>query len=185
MARWCPPRGPTHNASRILKSPVRNGFRVFPARTGATHRTNHINIMKDTLASLIRHALTALAGAGTFMAGRGLIAPDDAAAVNASGATVQDALVVVVVAVVLRLLMTFGGKLFAAHMEDGKNGSPAWVLLLGMVGLLGMGLPSCSSSGAVLVRGSYQDDKGNVYAYDPMTGVTVKLIDGPKVERQK
>jgi hypothetical protein len=144
-----------------------------------------INIMKETLTSLLRHALTALAGVGTFMAGRGLIAPEDAQAVDASGATVADALVVVVVAVLMRLIIKFSGNLFR-HDKDGQNnGGSTMLLLLGMTVLLGLASSSCSPSQleaaqSVPVRASYQDNDGNVYAYDPATGVSVRIIESAK-----
>lgn len=141
----------------------------------------HYHIMKETLTSLLRHALTALAGAGTFMAGRGLIAPEDATAVDASGATISEALIVIVVAVLMRLLMSFTGKFFAAQNGKG-NGSGAMLLLLGATMFLGFASSSCSLADreAVPVRASYTDKAGNVYAYDPQSGVSVRIIEAAK-----
>ncbi len=141
--------------------------------------------MKETLTSLLRHALTALAGVGTFMAGRGLIAPEDAQAVDASGATIADALVVVLVAVLMRLVIKFSGNLFRHDKDGHNNGGSTMLLLLGMTMLLGLASSSCSSSQleaaqSVPVRASYQDKDGNVYAYDPATGVSVRIIEAAK-----
>jgi hypothetical protein len=138
--------------------------------------------MKDTLASLLRHALTALAGAGTFMAGRGLIAPEDAEAVNASGATIQDALVVVVVAVLMRLALKFGGKFFSADTVGKSDGGGVLLLLLGVAGLLGMmGLPSCTprqweAVKAFPLKACYIDKDGNSACYSSKGGLEVEVI---------
>jgi len=141
--------------------------------------------MKETLTSLLRHALTALAGVGTFMAGRGLIAPEDAQAVDASGATIADALIVVLVAVLMRLIIKFSGNLFRNDKDGNNNGGSAMLLLLGMTALLGLASSSCSPSQleaakSVPVRASYVDKQGNVYAYDPATGVSVRIIESAK-----
>jgi len=137
--------------------------------------------MKDTFASLLRHALTALVAAGTLLAQRGLIAPEDAAAVNASGVTLREALVVAGMAVLARLAMKAGGKIFVSNDNGTKNTGGNKLLVLGLVGLLGCALPACSSPGGmepVPVRIGYKDKKGNVYSFDPVTGVTVQLVDG-------
>ncbi len=141
--------------------------------------------MKETLTSLLRHALTALAGVGTFMAGRGLFAPEDAQAVDASGATIADALVVVLVAVLMRLCIKFTGNLFRNDKDGNNNVGGTMLLMLGMTMLLGLASSSCSPSQleaaqSVPVRASYQDKDGNVYAYDPATGVSVRIIESAK-----
>jgi hypothetical protein len=138
--------------------------------------------MKETLQSLVRHLLTFLAGLGTTLNAAGLLGAEDVAQVNEQGLTLQAVIVGLIVTVLMRLIMTFSGKLVSAHVNDGKNDGSSLLLLLGMAGLLGLGLPSCSPSGALMVRGSYQDAKGNVYAYDPETGLSVKLTE---VERAK
>lgn len=115
------------------------------------------------------------------MAGRGLIAPEDASAVNASGVTIQEALVVVVMAIIARLIMTFGGKIFSAHVEERKNGSGAMLLLLGVAGLLGLGLSSCSpealqAARQVPVKACYIDKNGNKACYSSKGGIEVEVI---------
>jgi hypothetical protein len=136
--------------------------------------------MKNIILSLVRHALTALAGVGTFLAGRGLIAPEDAAAVNASGATIQDALAVVAVAVIARLMIHFGVKIFSMENEDGNGGS-ALLLLLGVAGLMGLGLPSCSpqqieAAKNVPVKACYEGKNGNKVCYGSKSGIEVEVI---------
>lgn len=107
------------------------------------------------------------------MAGRGLIAPEDAQAVDASGATIADAIGVVVAAVLMRLLIKFSGDLFRNDKDGNNNGSAVGLLLLGMTMLMGLASSSCSPSQPVIVRASYEDKHGNVYAYDPQSGVRV------------
>jgi hypothetical protein len=159
------------------------GLGFFRPRRRIKHKYTHT--MKELLQSLVRHMLTFLAGLGTTLHAAGLIGVEDVSQVNQEGITLQTVLAGLLVMVLMRLAVRFGGKLFAAHKEDGQNGSGALLLLLGVAGLSGMGLPSCSSTGEVMVRGSYQDAQGNVYAYDPETGLAVKLSDAPKVEREK
>jgi hypothetical protein len=138
--------------------------------------------MKETLGTLLRHALTALLAVGTLLAQRGMIAPEEADQVNASGATLQDGLVVVGVAIVSRLAMKYGGRIFrGSHVCDVGKSTGSLLLLVGMVGLMGLGLPSCQSPGGippVPVHASYKDGHGNVYAYHTQTGVSVQLIEG-------
>ena len=115
------------------------------------------------------------------MAGRGLIEPEDADAVNASGVTLREALVVVVMALIARLIMKFGGKIFSAHVEERKNGSSSMLLLLGMAGLVGLGLPSCSpealqAARKIPVRACYQDKDGNKACYSSKGGIEVEVI---------
>ena len=114
------------------------------------------------------------------MAGRGLIAPEDAAAVNASGATIQDALVVVIMAVLMRLILKYGGKLFSADKDGTQNGGGTLLLLLGMAGLMGMGLPSCSPGQmeavrAVPIKACYLDKDGNRVCYSSKGGLEVEV----------
>jgi hypothetical protein len=142
---------------------------------------NQTNKMKETLGTLLRHSLTALLAVGTLLAQRGMIAPEDADQVNASGATLRDGLVVVGVAIVSRLAMKYGGKFFrGSHVCDVGKSTGSLLLLVGMAGLVGLGLPSCQSPGGmepVPLRASYKDGHGNVYAYDTQTGVSVQIID--------
>jgi hypothetical protein len=135
--------------------------------------------MKDTLFSLIRHALIALLSLGAFLSSRGMIAPEDAEAVNASGATIREALAVVIIAVVMRLVLKFGGKIFSADSE-GQNGTGALLLLLGVAGLLGLGLPSCSPQQLeavrqVPVKACYIDKNGNRACYSSKGGIEVEV----------
>lgn len=139
--------------------------------------------MKDTLLSLVRHALTALLSLGAFLSARGMIAPEDADAVNASGATIREALSVVVLAMVMRLIIKFSGKLVSAHVNDAKNDGGTLLLLLGMAGLLGLGLPSCSqdqieTARSVPIKACYTDEHGNRACYSSKGGIEVDVRSG-------
>lgn len=142
--------------------------------------------MKETLTSLLRHAFTALLGLGTFMYSQGYIGSDDVADVNASGAAMANALSAIIVVLLSRLFLKFSGKLIDAHVNEEKNDNGfLGLLLLGMVGLFGFALPSCSPAQveavrAIPVRASFVDKQGRVWAYDPRTGVSVMLVDDGK-----
>ena len=107
--------------------------------------------MKDYLSSLLRHAFTALAGLGGLLVSINLIDPADAPAVDAAGGTLASALVVILTAVIGRLLITLGAKIFrigAGENGEKNNGGGVGTLPLWIVGtaaaLMGA-LPSCSS----------------------------------------
>lgn len=132
--------------------------------------------MKDMLVTLFRHALTALAGVGTLLAGRGWIAPEDAEAVNASGASLREALVVVLVAVVARLAMVLGGKFLKVSGKD-NTGIHLWLLFLGTVALAGA-LPSCTAAQRdafrdVPVKACVRDEDGRGVCYSTTDGIVV------------
>ena len=105
--------------------------------------TNH-NTMNDYIKSLIRHALTGLAVAGALLASKNLIAPSDASAVNAAGASIGDALTVVITAVCSRLFITLSAKIFAGSSAKPVGGITPLVIGIAALGLFG-GLVSCSS----------------------------------------
>ena len=167
--------------SHIVKPPVRMVswfFPSVPAQQQHTHTT-----MKETLKSLLRHALTALAGAGVLLTEVARLATE--AAANGGGIPQQDVLLsmgkAAAMAVLTRMAMKAGGKIFPSDDNGVKNTGGNTLLVLGLVGLVGCALPACSSPGGmepVPVRASYKDKKGNVYAYDPQTGVSVMLIEG-------
>ena len=105
--------------------------------------------LKETLASLLRHATTALLGLGGLLLSHDLIDPSDVVAVDAAGVSLQSALVVIVVAIVGRLCITLTGKIFpatAAKLTGTGAGGPLslWVGLGVAAGLLGCALPSCT-----------------------------------------
>jgi hypothetical protein len=141
-------------------------------------------IMKETLTSLLRHALTALAGLGTFMYAQGYIGAADVAAVNGNGLALSDALLPILVAVLTRLFIKFSGKLRDAHVNEGKNNNGfLGLLLLGAVGFIGMTLPSCSpaqveAAKAVPIRGCYTSEDGYRVCYSSKDGVEVDVHSG-------
>jgi hypothetical protein len=142
--------------------------------------------MKDTLLSLIRHALIALLSLGAFLSSRGMIAPEDVEAVNASGATIREALAVAITAMAARLFLNFGGRFLSASKEDGKGGSggpglPLWVL--GFSALCLLALPACTAEQwrafrDVPVKACYTDEKGNSACYHSQTGIEVDVGSG-------
>jgi hypothetical protein len=140
--------------------------------------------MKETLQSLVRHLLTFLAGLGTTLHAAGLLGAEDVAQVNEQGLTLQAVIAGVIVAILMRLVMTFSGKLVSAHVNDGRNDGGSLLLLLGMAGLLGLGLPSCSREQmqavkAVPIKACYTDKNGNKACYSSKGGIEVDL-NSPK-----
>lgn len=134
--------------------------------------------MKDIITSLVRHAVTALLSFGALAASHGWVAPEDAPAVAASSASLEDALVVIVVAVVSRLLMTYGGKFFK-NTDLGNGGGMSSLLLCMGLGFVGFFLTSCtlfSPVSPVPVRACYYDKHGRV-CYDN-GGLSVELTSG-------
>jgi hypothetical protein len=103
--------------------------------------------MKTYLASLLRHAFTALAGLGAFLLSHNLIDQGDVAAVDAAGVSLGAALVVILTAIIGRMALTIFGKFFAgaAGENGGASGGAASLLLWAgtAAGFMG-GLPSCS-----------------------------------------
>lgn len=110
--------------------------------------------MKTTIASLLRHAFTALAGLGAFLASKGWIDATDTASVNGAGVSLGAALVVILTAIIGRLALTWMGKILPGTgvVKNGTGsggGLPAIGLLCMAVGLLGVAtLPSCTTTTA-------------------------------------
>jgi len=102
--------------------------------------------MKDYLASLLRHALTALAGLGGLMLSHNLITDSDVSQVDAAGSSLACAITVIGTAVIGRVLLTLGGKIFTggAGETSGTSGGALLFALMGTAaGVMGC-LPSCS-----------------------------------------
>jgi len=107
----------------------------------------------NPLSTLIRHAVTYLAGIGTYLYQVGAIDASGVDAANAAGASMQDgtAILLSLVAVVAtRWAINLLGKIFpatAAKLTGGAgSGLPLPVILCGAAaGLLGLSLPSCSA----------------------------------------
>ena len=79
----------------------------------------------------------------------------------------------------MRLVLKFGGKIFSADSE-GQNGGSSFLLLLGMAGLIGLGLPSCSreqleAARQVPVKACYTDKNGNKACYSSKGGIEVEV----------
>lgn len=137
-------------------------------------------IMKDIITSLVRHLFTFLAGLGTILYSAGLIGADDVQQVNADGVTIQGLLTSITVVILTRLLLKYGGK----FLGGSGSGTAALALCVG-AGFLVFSLPSCTphqleSAQAVPIRATYVDKKGNVFAYDPRTGVSIQIIEAAK-----
>ena len=141
--------------------------------------------MKDTLASLIRHATTALLALGGLLASRDFIDPSDVAAVDAAGVSLQAALVVIVVAIAGRLAITLTGKIFpaaAAKLTGPVAGGPlavmGWIVVGTLAGGLGC-LPACSpaqlaAARAIPVRACVITPQGKV-CYSDVEGLSAEI----------
>lgn len=135
--------------------------------------------LPPAIATAIRHAFTALAGLGAFLAAHGWLDPADAPAVDAAGVALGDAVGVVAAALVARIVWWVGSQIVS-----GGGGSSVPLFLLGC-GAAAVGtLPSCSlpaPSGAeypVSAFASYTD---------PQTGAQVGFNVGqpPKAKKAK
>jgi hypothetical protein len=137
--------------------------------------------MKEMLLSLVRHLLTFLVGLGTTLHKAGLLAPEDVVPVNDAGVTLQAVLAGILVMVLMRLGMRYGGKIFEGN---GVQGSGSLLLLLGLLvtGLAGtLGLSSCTPEQmqavrSVPIKGCYQDKDGNRVCYSSKSGLEVEVI---------
>lgn len=137
--------------------------------------------MKNTLSSLIRHSLTALAGVGGLLLSHGLLASGDLAQVNAAGGQLQDALTVIGSAVGLRLAIMITGKIFpatAAKLSGAAGGLvPLWI---GLTTAAFMGaLPSCSpaelaAARAIPIKTCVVTDYGTA-CYSSKSGLAVSV----------
>jgi hypothetical protein len=130
--------------------------------------------MKDTLQSLVRHALTFLAGMGVTLQSVGLIGTEDVAAVNAAGLRLQDVLAGLVAMIVTRLLLRYGGKFFGFGQSAGMT---LLTLCMGL-GFSCFPLVSCTPSGApaVPLRACYETN--GIRACYGTDGVTVDFGSG-------
>ncbi len=138
--------------------------------------------MKELLQSLVRHLLTFLAGLGTTLHAAGLLGAEDVAQVNAQGLTLMTVLTGVIMAVLMRLIMKFGGKVISAHKEDGSSPG-SLLLLLGVAGLALLGLPSCTPeqrevARSVPIKACYTDKDGNRACYSSKGGIEVEVRSG-------
>jgi hypothetical protein len=134
--------------------------------------------------SILRHLLTFLAGLGALLAARGLIAPQDAPAVDAAGSSLIEPLALILAAVavaVVRLLMAWCGHTFSVR-GDGSAKSLAALALpwAGMAGVMGFNPPSCTPSQIdaakqVPVKACYIDRAGNSVCYSTAEGVTATV----------
>jgi hypothetical protein len=132
--------------------------------------------MKDQLISLLRHATTALAGLGGFLAYRGLIAPEDSAAVDAAGASLGEALIVVLVAVVSRQVIFWMAKMGLGKAVAKSGGSSPLLALGGMLLLLmtAASLTSCADYNGPRIVLGVEHEEGTL-SYDSAKGGTVTV----------
>ena len=105
------------------------------------HRT-----MKEKLGSLIQTAAAGLGGAGTLLAGKDLIAPDDIDKVNAAGGSIATALGIILAAIIVHVI---GARIKKSGGTPG--GMPAITLTTAAaLSLAGFALPSCSVVGSAV-----------------------------------
>lgn len=111
-----------------------------------------------TIQTLIRHAVTSLAGIGTYLAALGAIEPGSAEAANALGAELAEplaGLLSLVAVVAVRLAMAWLSK-FIPNLAEKANGGMsggAWLLVMGVTAGLVGALPSCSPAQVTAFRG--------------------------------
>lgn len=133
------------------------------------------------IASLLRHALTFLAGLGGLFFSWSIIAPDQVAAVNAAGADLIAPLTIIlgaVAACVARLALSWIFKIFRHGSGDvtGAGGLSLWIGVMAAGGLC-LALPSCSPETrevlkAFPIRTTVVTDYGTV-GYSSKSGISV------------
>jgi hypothetical protein len=142
--------------------------------------------MKTTIASLLRHAVTAITGLGAWMFAMGWISEGDLAEVNTALVTIASGLVVVITAIVSRLALALGAKFFGRSSENDEGGKgsglSALLLILGTTVALG-GLPSCAALKGVPIAIGITSDQADV-TYSSKGGLTVSARVPTKVDRR-
>lgn len=131
-----------------------------------------MNTLKNEFASLLRHALTALAGIGSLLAARGWIAPEDEAAVNTAGLSVTEAVIVVVVALVARIFISLAGKLKRPGTASLMMSAAALPLVMGIT--VAGSLASCADYQGPRIIFGVEHDQGRV-SYDSAKGGSVRV----------
>ena len=136
--------------------------------------------MKTYIASLLRHAFTALAGLGGFLLSHNLIDQGDVAQVNGAGVSIGTALVVILTAVIGRLVLTLMGKMFTGQAGDTSDASGVSLLLLLGTTLALMGpLASCSPTQmavaqSIPIRTTLHTNYGTA-TYSSKSGLTLEV----------
>jgi hypothetical protein len=146
--------------------------------------------MKNSLSSIVRHAVTYAVGIFVAFFVSFLTAPSEIEAAQTAGAAMVEPLTVfggLAAALLTRLALPWVTKIFrrsAGEERDDDNGSsggmtPLMVGLLGMAAVLGTALPSCSADQVAAVRAfplrtCAETDYGTV-CYSTADGVTVAV----------
>lgn len=136
--------------------------------------------MQDSIKSVIRHFLTALAALGTYLASASLIPAEQAADVNAAGAALADPLTLILTALAVPLAR------WAVSWFPwlGKGGGGSAAVLMAAAGTLAGSLPSCGPQAAadfetvkkaVPFKGCYIDKNGNRICYSTTDGVSLEV----------
>lgn len=127
--------------------------------------------LPPAIATSIRHAFTALASLGAFLAARGWLDSADVPAVNAAGVSLGDALGVVAAALLARFVWWVGSMIASG------GGVRSVSLLITGCGAAAVGtLPSCSAG-----QSSEYPVSGFVSYTDPQTGAQVGFNVGHPV----
>ena len=132
--------------------------------------------MQDSLKSVIRHFLTALAALGTYLASASLIPAEQAADVNAAGAALADPLTLILTA----LAMPLAPWAVSWFPWLGKGGGGSAAVLMAAAGTLAGSLPSCGPQAGealkdVPIKACYTDKDGNSVCYSTKDGVSVEV----------
>lgn len=159
------------------------GCMVVADRSNATPHT-----MNNSISTLIRHALTYLAGIGGYLHHHGLIDATGVDAANQAGAQLVDPLSIIaglLAVVAARVALGLLGKIFPSIAEKASGGVSGGAFLLvacGTAAALMGALPSCSHNGYPVT--------GSLSYLDAASGAQVGLNIGPpqapaKVKRVK
>lgn len=140
----------------------------------------------QTLRSILRHLLTFLAGLGTLLAARAVIAPEDAAAVNEAGAQLIEPVALILGAAgaaLARLLLALfqrGGGKTGPLVGTGLPAAGGLLLAGSLAGFVGFSLPSCSpaqleTARNIPIKACYIDEAGNSVCYGSKSGLELSV----------
>lgn len=103
-------------------------------------------MIKEQIGSLIQKAAYGLAGIGTFLGGKDMIAPEDVAAVNNAGGSIAAAIGIILAAILVHVI---GSRLKKSGGGSGGNITAFLVTTAAALSMAGS-LPSCSAVGSAI-----------------------------------
>ena len=131
--------------------------------------------MKDTISKLITPLFAVLAGAGSFLVSKGIIAAEYGPAIDEAGASAAAVLVGLVALIAAAVIGGVVRKFFGNRGDGGGSGGPlSLIALVGTAVGFGFSLPSCSTADFP-IRVGLRTPHADV-DYSTETGVVVRGV---------